>query len=197
MRQNRICVYCASSSAIDPRFHDAANRLGRLLAQAGKTVIYGGGGRGSMGAVADGALDCGGKVIGVLPKFMQDLEWGHPRLSELQLVEDMRERKHLMLVESAAVIALPGGCGTFEEVFEALTLKRLGLYTGPIILVNTLGYYDICHAMLNQAVDHHFMNSEHRDMWQLVDAPEDVLAALEQAPAWSEQARDFAVAHKP
>ena len=195
MSVKRVSVYCASSSQVDPRYHQAAHRLGEALAAAGVAIVYGGGGAGSMGAVADGALACGGEVVGVLPRFMADLEWGHPGLTKLDLVEDMRERKHQMLVDSDAVIALPGGCGTFEELFEALTLKRLGLYIKPIILLNTLNYYQPCVAMLQQAIDQNFMNLKHGQMWTVVNEPEGILEAIESAPAWSEQAREFAVSH--
>src|SRR4051812_25582772 len=128
---NKICVYCASSRSCAPEYHDAAFRLGGILATAGFTVVYGGGGAGSMGALADGAISRGGRVIGILPRFMQELEWGHKGLSELRLVEDLRIRKHLMLSESQAVVALPGGSGTLEELLETITLKRLGLYLNP------------------------------------------------------------------
>ena len=111
-----VCVYCASSGTCAPVFHDAAFRLGVALAEAGFTLVYGGGATGSMGAVADGALSRGGRVVGVLPRFMAELEWGHDRLSELHLVDDMRTRKHEMLSRSQGVVALPGGSGTLEEL---------------------------------------------------------------------------------
>src|SRR5215470_15405192 len=122
-RDRSICVYCASSRTCDAVYHDAARQLGRVLAGTGYSIIYGGGAFGSMGALADGALAAGGKITGVLPRFMQELEWGHPKLTELRLVEDMRVRKHIMLSESRGVVALPGGSGTLEELFEAITLK--------------------------------------------------------------------------
>ena len=191
-RQKNICVYCASSSACDTAYHDVARRLGGILAERGYSIIYGGGAVGSMGALADGAIASGGSIIGVLPKFMQELEWGHPRLTELRIVEDMRVRKHMMLSESDGVVALPGGSGTLEELFEALTLKRLGLYTKPIVLVNTRNYFAPLVDLLEHAIAERFMDRRHFEMWQLVDAPEDVPAALENAPPWSEAARGFA-----
>ena len=106
----RVCVYAASSDYSPPEYMTQARQLGTLLAKAGCELVYGGGSRGSMGAVADGALEAGGKVIGILPRFMADLEWGHPGLTRLELVEDMRERKHRLLTGSDAVVALPGGC---------------------------------------------------------------------------------------
>lgn len=189
----RICVYCASSNQSDPTYREAATRLGERLAEAGCSVVYGGGSAGSMGAVADGALSRGGEVIGVLPRFMADLEWGHPGLTKLELVEDMRERKHRLLTGSDAVVALPGGCGTLEELFEAITLKRLGLYLNPIILLDTLGFYQPLTAFLEQVIDAHFMNPQHAAMWQRVAAPEQVLPAIEASPPWDANARSFAV----
>jgi uncharacterized protein (TIGR00730 family) len=189
-----VCVYCASSQACDALFHDVAQRLGKLLAQAECTVVYGGGRSGSMGALAEGALSAGGRVIGVIPRFMRDLEWGHDALSELHVVEDMRTRKHEMLTRASAVIALAGGTGTLEELLEAMTLKRLGLFLGPIVLVNTRGYYDPLLAQLGSAIDGHFMDDRHGGLWSVVPEPEAVLHAIETAPEWSPANRDFAVA---
>jgi uncharacterized protein (TIGR00730 family) len=190
-RPKSICVYCASSSACDPVYHDVARRLGGILADLGYSIIYGGGAVGSMGALADGAVARGGKIVGVLPKFMADLEWGHPGLTELRVVEDMRARKHMMLTESDGVVALPGGSGTLEELLEALTLKRLGLYTNPIVLVSTRDYFDPLVRLFEHAVEERFMDPRHLDMWQVVDSPDNVPAALEHAPPWSAAARDF------
>jgi uncharacterized protein (TIGR00730 family) len=189
----RVCVYAASSDHCDPAYHAAAYRLGQLLGEANCTVVFGGGSSGSMGAVANGALSAGGEVIGILPRFMADLEWGHPGLTRLELVEDMRERKHRLLADSDAVVALPGGCGTLEELFEAITLKRLGLYFNPILLLNTAGFYAPLAAFMRQVIDARFMNPEHEAMWQLVDAPEGVLPAIHGTPRWREDARTLAV----
>ena len=189
----RVCVYCASSPTADPRYREVAAELGGALAAAGATLVYGGGSLGSMGAVANGALAGGGEVIGILPRFMADLEWGHPGLTRLELVEDMRERKHRLLTGSDAVVALPGGSGTLEELFEAITLKRLGLYFGPIILLNTRGFYDDVVRLLDRAIDERFMNPEHRQMWTLVDDVEQVLPTIAATPPWREDARTLAV----
>jgi len=189
----RICVYCASSGSAHPDYREAAFRLGALLAQAGCTTVFGGSSAGSMGALADGALSNEGKVIGILPRFMADLEWGHKGLTELELVEDMRERKHRLLSGADAVIALPGGCGTLEELFEAITLKRLGLYFGPIILLNTRNFYAPLDAFMQHVIDERFMNRQHAAMWQRVDHPEDVLPTIRNTPDWDENARNFAV----
>lgn len=189
----RICVYAASSQQSDSVYRDSAYRLGNLLASAGCSVVYGGGSAGSMGAVADGALAAGGEVIGILPRFMADLEWGHPGLTKLELVEDMRERKHKLLTDSDAVVALPGGCGTLEELFEAITLKRLGLYFNPIVLLNTRAFYAPLQSFMQQVIGERFMNPEHSAMWSLVDEPEQVLPAIRATPRWREDARDYAV----
>ena len=189
---NSICVYCASSRASDPEYREAARELGRVLALNGYSIIYGGGAVGSMGALADGALAHGGTVTGVLPEFMMNLEWGHPELTELHVVEDMRVRKHMMLSGSCGVVALPGGSGTLEELFEALTLKRLGLYTHPIILVNTRGYFTTLAGFLEHVVTERFMDDRHRLMWQIVEAPAEVPEALRTAPAWSSESSRFA-----
>ena len=190
--ERAVCVYCASSRASHPVYREAAFRLGVTLAGAGLGIVYGGGARGSMGALADGALSKGGRVIGILPRFMADLEWGHPGLTELELVEDMRIRKHLMLTRSQAAIALPGGSGTLEELLEAITLKRLGLYLNPIVLVNTRGYFDPLLRMLADAITERFMDDRHGSMWEVVAQPEEVIGALERAPAWCADAREFA-----
>ena len=187
-----VCVYCASSRSSHPEYRAAAGRLGAVLAGAGITVVYGGGAVGSMGALADGALAAGGRVVGILPRFMDDLEWGHRGLSELQIVEDLRTRKHAMLTSSQAAIALPGGSGTLEELLEAITLKRLGLYLNPIVLVNTREFFTPLLEVLRRAVDEQFMDVRHLAMWQTVATPEDVPAALAQAPRWSADSRSFA-----
>jgi uncharacterized protein (TIGR00730 family) len=169
-----VCVYCASSRACHPEYHAAAWRLGELLAEADCSIVYGGGAVGSMGALADGALAKGGRIVGIIPEFMVELEWAHRGVTELRRVEDMRTRKHLMLSQSHAVVALPGGTGTLEELLEAITLKRLGLYLNPIVLVNTRGFYDPLLELLARATSERFMGEQHASMWQVVDHPEQV-----------------------
>ncbi len=189
----RVCVYCASSDFSPPEYSAAAYALGQHLARNGCTVVYGGGSRGSMGAVANGALAEGGDVVGILPRFMADLEWGHPGLTRLELVEDMRERKHRLLTDSDAVIALPGGCGTLEELFEAITLKRLGLYFNPILLLNTRDYWTpLLKFMEEQVIAERFLNPEHRAMWRLIEQPEQAFEAIGSTPRWHRNAREFA-----
>ncbi|HUL47270.1 MAG TPA: TIGR00730 family Rossman fold protein [Steroidobacteraceae bacterium] len=190
--EHAVCVYCASSRSSHADYRAAAHRLGEVLAAAGLGIVYGGGAVGSMGALADGALARGGRVVGILPRFMADLEWGHRGLTELELVEDLRARKHLMLTRSDAAIALPGGSGTLEELLEAITLKRLGLYLKPIVLVNTRGFFAPLLKLLDHAIEERFMDRRHLDMWQVVARPEEVPEALATAPAWGPEARSFA-----
>ncbi len=187
-----VTVYASSSAALKPVYYDAARKLGEILAQAGKSIIYGAGGGGLMGSVADGALSKNGKVYGVVPGFLQDLELTHRGLTDLQVVKDMHIRKQLMLQDSDAVVALPGGSGTYEELFEALTMKRLGQWVGPIVIVNTAGFYDGLLQFLSHSIDEHFMGSSHLRMWAVVDEPEQVLDAIENSHVWDSDALQFA-----
>lgn len=189
---HRVCVYCASSDACDTVYLESAERLGRLLARNGKTIVYGGGGRGLMGYLAEGALAEKGNVIGIIPAFMQELEWGHTGVTELHEVADMHERKLRMMKESEGIVALPGGCGTFEELMEAITWKRLGLITSPIVIVNINNYYAPLVEMLERSVHERFMKREHLAMWTVVNSVDDVIEALHSAPPWDENARAFA-----
>jgi uncharacterized protein (TIGR00730 family) len=189
---NRVCVYCASSELCDDIFKAEAYRLGELLAQNRTRIVYGGGGRGLMGQLASGALAQGGHVTGIMPRFMQELEWGHPGLTELEIVEDMRERKHRMLTGSDAAIALPGGCGTLEELLEAITLKRLGIYLQPIVMVNTRGFFNPLLELLERAVGERFMDLRHLEMWRVAGRAEDVLEAIQDSQPWTADARRYA-----
>jgi uncharacterized protein (TIGR00730 family) len=190
--RSRILVFCASSGSCAPTYHDAAAELGRALALASRVVVYGGGGTGSMGALANGALEVGGFVVGIQPRFMAELEWTHPGLSEIHLVENMQDRKLLMLEASDAVVALPGGTGTLDEVMEALTEKRLGHFFGPIVFVNQQGFFDPCLAQLERCIDERFMDPRHRELWSVVASPAEVVRAIDRAPEWSKDALDFA-----
>ncbi len=189
----RVCVYCASSERAPAIYHEAAARLGKHLAGNGLTVVYGGGALGSMGRLAEGALAAGGRVIGVLPHFMNELEWGHKGLTELQLVDDLHQRKRTMLEMADAVVALPGGSGTLDELFEAISLKRLGVFLGPIVLINVNGYFEPCLQMLAQCISNRFMDERHSEMWSVVAEPEAAVPALLSAPEWNANARAFAV----
>ncbi len=192
MNVQKVCVYCASSRQCDPAYHEAAHELGREMALNGVTIVYGGGLVGSMGSLANAALAYGGKVIGILPQFMHELEWGHTSLTELRIVNDLHERKRQMISEVDAVIALPGGCGTLEELFEAITWKRLGLFTRPIVLVNTLDFFRPCIELLDRCIERRFMDPRHAAMWSVVEEPGQVLDAIRDAPPWDAENRNFA-----
>ena len=170
-----IVVFCGSSRKCDAQYLTAARQLGIHLAEARIRVIYGGGSVGLMGALAEGALGAGGEVVGIIPEFIVEMEWAHASLTDLQIVNDMHERKKRMLELSDAVVALPGGCGTLEELLEAVTLKQLGQYTGPIVVVNQEGFYDDLLAMLQTCINERFMNSHHDAIWQVADDASKVL----------------------
>jgi uncharacterized protein (TIGR00730 family) len=192
MSISRVTVYCASSAQADSVYQEAAERLGRILARNSMTIVYGAGGVGSMGRLADGALAEGGLVIGVIPRFMKELEWYHRGIGEVVEVGDLHERKRALLDGVDAVVALPGGSGTLDELLEAISLKRLGTFLGPIVMVNTGGFFDPCIELLERCIAERFMDERHRAMWQVVGEPEEVLDAFRSAPEWSSEAIGFA-----
>ena len=177
--RGNVIVFCASSANIDERYLKAAYELGTLLAEGGWRCVNGGGAVGLMGAVTDGTLDAGGSVTGVIPKFMVDNGWCYDRLEDVIITADMHQRKHMMSEMADAVIALPGGVGTFEELLETLTWRQLGLAKTPIIILNTLGYYDSLLAMLQHAIDEGFMKTSHALLWQVAATPQEAVAMLE------------------
>lgn len=185
----RVCVFCGSNSGSRPSYIQAAHRLGTLLAQSGVGVVYGGARVGIMGMIADSALAAGGEVIGVLPDFLFNKELAHAGLTELHIVASMHERKAKMAEYSDAFIALPGGLGTFEEIFEMLTWTQLGVHKKPCGLLNVEGYYDPLRAQLDRAVSDGFLRSLHRDIAIVEEDPEALLARLRDytplpAPKW-------------
>jgi uncharacterized protein (TIGR00730 family) len=159
----RILVFCGSSPGRRPEYGEAATELGRLLAERGIGLVYGGASVGLMGAVADGALGAGGEVIGVIPRRLVESEIAHAGVSDLRVVETMHERKALMAELSNAVIALPGGTGTLDELFEMFTWGQLGLHHKPIGLLDVAGYWERLLAFLDHMVDERFIYAEHRD----------------------------------
>ena len=177
--KGNVCVFCASSANIDERYLADARELGNLLAQGGWRCVNGGGAVGLMGAVTNGTLDAGGEVTGVIPKFMVDNGWCYDRLMDVVVTADMHQRKQMMSNMADAVIALPGGVGTLEELLETLTWRQLGLVKVPIIILNTLGYYDLLLAMLRHAIDEGFMKPSHGQLWQVAATPADAVALLD------------------
>lgn len=170
-----VTVYCASSPKIASHYFDVAHDLGSELARAGLTVVCGGGRSGLMAAVIDGALDKGGKAVGVLPEFMIKRGWHHLKLSSTIVTRSMHERKATMASLSRAAIALPGGIGTFEELMEIITWRQLGLYAGNVVILNVDGYYDPLLEMLDRAIDLHFMNPDHRTLYSVTESVEEAV----------------------
>lgn len=187
-----ICVFCGSSSQVHPHFFAAAQQLGQLMASNAIRLIYGGGDVGLMGELANAVLDNGGNVTGVIPQFMIDAGWHHQRLVQMIVTETMHQRKAKMAELSEAVVALPGGVGTFEELFEVITWKQLGLITKPVVIVNIDGYYDLLLQMLDRMVEQHFMREIHRNMWTVVNSASEILEAIRNAPQWDRSVRKIA-----
>lgn len=159
-----ICVFCGSAPGIDPAFAEAARALGREIARRGWTLVYGGGRVGLMGILADAALTEGGRVIGVIPRFLYEWEVGHDGLTELEIVGTLTERKVRMGDLADAFLSLPGGIGTLDELFEALSWAQLGLEHKPNGLLNVGGYYDSLIAFLDRAVESGFLKPKHREL---------------------------------
>lgn len=187
-----VCVYCASSTKIDAAYYDDARRLGTLLGEHHLRVVNGAGNMGLMAAVSDAALAAGGRVTGVIPRFMVEQGWHHTGLTELIEVESMHERKQTMARLADAVIALPGGCGTLEELLEIITWKQLGLYLNPIVILNTRGYFDPLLQMFDRAVDEHFMGLRHKDLWRVAQTPQEAIELIYAIPRWDASVRKFA-----
>ena len=189
----RVCVFCGSKVGNKPEYAEAARRLGTLLAARGRGVVTGGGHVGLMGVLADAVLQAGGQVVGVIPRALVDRELAHGGLTTLHVVETMHQRKALMADLSDAFVALPGGYGTADELFEILTWAQLGLHAKPIGILNVAGYFDPLLAWADRTVAEGFLKEAHRRL--LLEATEpDVLLALlgaylplEPAPKWIDE----------
>ena len=175
-----IAVYCGASERVDDSYFEAATRFGALLAGRGITLVFGGGRVGLMGRLADGALEAGGQVTGVITEQLQSLEVGHDGLTELLVVEDMAARKAAMAQRADAVVALPGGWGTLEELFEVVTWTQLGIYGKPAGLLDVNGYFRSLDAFLDHAAAESFIRSSHRRLLQTSSDPEELLDLLGQ-----------------
>jgi uncharacterized protein (TIGR00730 family) len=176
-----ICVFCGSNAGADPAYMGAAQTVGRGLAERGIRVIYGGAKVGMMGALADAARGAGGEVVGVIPRQMLDREIGHTGIDDLRVVGSMHERKALMTELADAFIALPGGIGTLDELFEAYTWAQLGIHAKPLGLLDVAGYFERLVAFLDHAVAERFLRAQTRDMLLVADDLDALLAALQ---AW-------------
>jgi len=187
-----ICIFAASSSKIDRSYIDAASRLGSLLAAGDHKIIYGGGGIGLMGALADAAMKKGASITGVIPAFMQKNGWGHETLDEVIITEDMGSRKKKMFELSDAVIALPGGIGTLEELTEAITMKQLGLFRGPLVILNTNSYYNNFIGFLESIIQKGFMRHVHKEIWSVAESPEQAIEAVVNYKDWHDDPASIA-----
>lgn len=192
MEINNICVYCASSNKAAEVYGNTAYELGALIAREGIGIVTGAGSIGLMRKVEDGALDNGGKAIGVIPQFMVEQGWHHTGLTELHITGNMHQRKQLMADLSDAVIALPGGCGTIEELSEIITWKQLGLYLNPIVILNINGYYDHYIAQLEKAVEERFMGEIHSHIWSVATTPAEAIEIIRNTPKWDSSIRKYA-----
>ncbi len=175
---SKVCVYCASSNQCDKVYRDAAFEVGSLLAQNHISIVYGGSSVGSMGALADGAIKHGGRITGILPEFLNTIERAHSGLDDLIVVNDLHERKRMMIEGVDGVVSLPGGIGTFEELLEAMTWKRLGLHPLPIVLVNTNNYFEPLIQLIDKAISERFLNQDQRNIFNTVKFPEELISAL-------------------
>lgn len=187
-----VCVYSASSTQIASVYFEVAEELGRLLARKRINLINGAGCIGLMAATSNAALAEGGMVTGVIPRFMVEQGWHHQGLTRLVETDTMHERKQLMAEMSDGVIALPGGCGTLEELLEIITWKQLGLYLKPIVILNIDGYYNPLLEMLKNAIDGNFMRKEHQAIWQVASTADEAIDMLYHAPAWNRELRKIA-----
>lgn len=187
-----VCVFASSSSRIDDKYMQAAAELGTIFAKSKINVIYGGGGIGLMGVLADAVIENGGIITGVIPSFMNDAGWGHAGVNDMIVTTDMGERKRKMFSQADAVVALPGGIGTLEELTEAITLKQLGLFNGPVVILNTLNFYKSFIDFLEHMVDGHFLRSEHKGIWEIAGTPKEVLIAISNNKSWIDDPRRIA-----
>jgi uncharacterized protein (TIGR00730 family) len=177
-----LCVFCGARFGTDPASREVATRLGGLLARHDITLVYGGGGVGLMGLVANAALEAGGRVIGVIPRFLLQREAGHPALTETVVVESMHERKLQMFERSDAFVVLPGGIGTLEEFFEVLSWRTLGLHSKPIVIVDQGGYWEPLAILLRSVVEGGFAARSHLDHVAFVRNLEELLPTIATMP---------------
>jgi len=173
-----VCVYCGSSNHIDARYHDSAREVGAALALHKMRLIYGGGHVGLMGLVADAALAVGGEVVGIIPEYIRSHEMQHTGLTELHVVDNMHIRKDLMAEKADAFVALPGGFGTLDELFEILTWKQIGLHTKPIIIYNDQGFWDPMLGLIEHVIAGNFAPQNNRKIFKVVDNVNDMMTEI-------------------
>lgn len=188
----KVCIFCASSPAIDPIYFEVAHLLALELLKNKVSVNYGGGKSGLMGEIADTYLIGNGRITGFIPHFMEEMGWSHSGVTEMIYVENMHERKFNMRENVDAVIALPGGIGTLEELLEIITLKQLGKFTKPIIIVNTNDFYAPLLDMLKKMIGLKFMRDIHENLWEVITDPREIMKAIHLTPHWDSDAIKFA-----
>jgi uncharacterized protein (TIGR00730 family) len=193
---NKVCIFCASSPGIDDVYFRDAELLGGILVENNIHVVYGGGGAGLMGRLADTLISGGGRVTGIIPGFMKEMKWAHTEVSDMIEVRDMHQRKSLMIKDVDAVIALPGGVGTLEELTEVITLKQLGQFFSPIVILNTAGFYNHLDEFFHKMMEERFMRPQHKEIWQMVDTPVEVIPAIRNAPPWDGSAIKYAAVER-
>lgn len=179
-----LCVYCGSSDRGSPTHHDAALRLGGLMAKAGIRLVYGGGRIGMMGRIADAVMERGGEVIGIIPQFLEQVEVGHSGVTQLIVTDNMHDRKQKMAEMSDAFLIMPGGLGTLEETFEILTWKQLGLHQKPIIIADIDGYWHHLTELIDHMIAESYAKEENRALFQVIDSIDELLPALSAMPAF-------------
>ena len=187
-KRKQVCVYCGSSDKANGKYIEAAYALGVEFVKNNYDLVYGGGARGSMNAIANAVMDNGGTVTGYIPQFMMQVEWGKNNISKLIEVSDMSERKKKLIENVDAVVAMPGGCGTLEELAEVISLKRLGQFLKPIVIFNQDGFYDDLISLFNKMIEHDFMRPEHGNIWAIASKIEDVIPAIENSKLWTADA---------
>jgi len=174
----QVCVYCASSQQIAFKYFEHTREITESIVRSGHHIIYGGGASGLMGEVADTAIQHNGRIVGVMPHFMKQVEWNHPGVTEMIYVDTMAARKERMIEGTDVFLALPGGTGTLEEIIEVITLKRLGQTSASIIFYNQDGYYNAMHEMISRCVSEKFMSPSHLSMIHFVDNQADLMALV-------------------
>lgn len=188
-----VCVYCGSRPGLQPAFTEAARAVGTWIGQHGGQLVYGGGKAGLMGTVAEAALQAGGRVVGVIPKALVEKEWALHDCTELHIVDTMHDRKRIMAERADAFLALAGGIGTFEELFEVWTWRQLGYHDKPVALLNTAGYYDALLGFLQSTVEQQFMGDWQMDLIQTGTEPQALLTSIVQAAGLAPAARFDAI----
>lgn len=189
----KACIFCASSPLIPQVYTDEARKLATLLVDGGWGIVYGGGGKGLMGAVADAALAKSGEVTGVIPTFMVEVEWQHKGVKDMRQTDTMWARKRMMMDLADAIMVLPGSTGTMDEFFEAMADKKLGLHSKPLILLNTNGFFDHTVAQMQRMVEENFMTQRHLEVLSVATTPEEAMAMLREPVQPGLSLRDAAV----